>query len=173
DLVATSDEFLRASWAAAATGGQAPIDLDPASFRELDQVRDISAEHGHAWWSIGPFGLDIDSGIHRADLEPAPLYRGDTDAALTDVNTWRHAGRAVQFVAPADGQARRAVEWFSENDVPAAIGEPVHGGVEVLIGYFRQGLDSHEHYTEIGRFATMNYDLLSTTHTCDINHAVI
>src|SRR5699024_12095103 len=86
------------SWAAAATGGQAPIDLDPASFRELDQVRDISAEHGHAWWSIGPFGLDIDSDIHRADLEPAPLYRGDTDAALTDVNTWRHAGRAVKFV---------------------------------------------------------------------------
>lgn len=167
DLVATSDEFLRASWAAAATGGQAPIDLDPASFRELDQVRDISAEHGHAWWSIGPFGLDIDSDIHRADLEPAPLYRGDTDAALTDVNTWRHAGRAIQFVAPADGQARRAVEWFSENDVPAAIGEPVHGGVEVLIGSLRHGLISPEHWDN--PFATITYDDLVGQRAAEVN----
>jgi len=31
DLVATSQEFLQASWAASAGGGQAPIDLGAAS----------------------------------------------------------------------------------------------------------------------------------------------
>ena len=39
DLVATSEEFLGASWAAAAGGGTAPIDLGAASYRALGDVR--------------------------------------------------------------------------------------------------------------------------------------
>ena len=39
DLVATSEEFLGASWAAAAGGGTAPIDLGAASYRSLGDVR--------------------------------------------------------------------------------------------------------------------------------------
>ena len=38
DLVATSEEFLGASWAAAASGGTAPIDLGAASYREVADV---------------------------------------------------------------------------------------------------------------------------------------
>ena len=38
DLVATSEEFLQASWAAASTGGEAPIDLASAAFHDLDDV---------------------------------------------------------------------------------------------------------------------------------------
>ncbi|MBC7550297.1 MAG: hypothetical protein H7269_05250 [Cellulomonas sp.] len=50
DLVATSEEFLRASWAAAAGGGQSPIDLGAASFRPGADVR--AAAHGGnpGWW---------------------------------------------------------------------------------------------------------------------------
>ena len=44
DLVATSEEFLGASWAAAAGGGQAPIDLQAASYRELADVRSHALE---------------------------------------------------------------------------------------------------------------------------------
>ena len=40
DLVATSEEFLGASWAAAAGGGSAPIDLGAASYRSLGDVRE-------------------------------------------------------------------------------------------------------------------------------------
>ncbi len=39
DLVATSEEFLGASWAAAAGGGKAPVDLGAASYRSLADVR--------------------------------------------------------------------------------------------------------------------------------------
>ena len=39
DLVATSEEFLGASWAAAASGGTAPIDLGAASLRGIGEVR--------------------------------------------------------------------------------------------------------------------------------------
>ena len=46
DLVATSEEFLGASWAAAASGGQAPVDLGAASLRGIGEVRDAGARAG-------------------------------------------------------------------------------------------------------------------------------
>ena len=61
DLVATSEEFLGASWAAAASGGTAPIDLGAASLRGIGEVRTEVLEQGQAWWGISPFGLDVDS----------------------------------------------------------------------------------------------------------------
>ncbi|MQA27376.1 MAG: transcription-repair coupling factor, partial [Micromonosporaceae bacterium] len=56
DLVRTSDEFLQASWAAAAAGGAAPIDLGAAAFRSLADVRAAARDLGMPWWSISPFG---------------------------------------------------------------------------------------------------------------------
>src|SRR3954454_15083383 len=61
DLVATSEEFLQASWAAAAGGGTAPIDLGAASYRSLAEVRALSLAQGKPWWSVSPFGLDPDA----------------------------------------------------------------------------------------------------------------
>ncbi len=58
DLVATSEEFLAASWASASTGGAAPIDLGAASYRELGEVRGHALASGRSWWSLSPFGLD-------------------------------------------------------------------------------------------------------------------
>ena len=58
DLVATSEEFLGASWAAAAGGGQAPIDLQAASYRELADVRSHALDRQQSWWTYSPFGLD-------------------------------------------------------------------------------------------------------------------
>src|SRR3954447_22760271 len=55
DLVRTSAEFLDASWAAAAGGGQAPIDLGAASLRTLADVRGHAQELGLPWWSVSPF----------------------------------------------------------------------------------------------------------------------
>jgi transcription-repair coupling factor (superfamily II helicase) len=69
DLVATSEEFLAASWAAAAAGGQAPIDLGAASYHSLADVRQRCLAQGKAWWSVSPFGLDPDAG----DLDRPPL----------------------------------------------------------------------------------------------------
>ena len=60
DLVATSEEFLDASWAAAASGGSAPIDLGAASYHSLGDVRVHSIARGVHWWTLSPFGLDGD-----------------------------------------------------------------------------------------------------------------
>src|SRR3954451_22118841 len=56
-LVATSEEFLGASWAAAASGGVAPIDLGAASLRTLAYVRETALHQGKSWWGISPFGI--------------------------------------------------------------------------------------------------------------------
>ncbi len=58
DLVATSEEFLHASWAAAAGGGKAPVDLGAAAYHSLGDVRQRALARGLSWWSTSPFGLD-------------------------------------------------------------------------------------------------------------------
>src|SRR5690348_6799977 len=55
DLVRTSAEFLEASWAAAAVGGAAPIDLGAAAFKTLSVVRAEAGRLGQPWWSLSPF----------------------------------------------------------------------------------------------------------------------
>src|SRR4029453_18861805 len=57
DLTRTSDEFLEASWAAAAVGGQAPMDVGAAAFKTLADVRAHAATLSQPWWTVSPFGL--------------------------------------------------------------------------------------------------------------------
>src|SRR5690349_18798447 len=73
DLVATSEEFLRASWAATAAGADAPIDLSAAAFHDVADVEVEARRRGHRWLAVTPFGLD------EVSLQPAPSYRGDLD----------------------------------------------------------------------------------------------
>ncbi|HYO34329.1 MAG TPA: transcription-repair coupling factor [Nocardioidaceae bacterium] len=75
DLVATSAEFLSASWAAAAGGGTAPIDLGAAAFRTLADVRTYALSRGMSWWSVSPFGLAALSPLGEG---PDPSYPGST-----------------------------------------------------------------------------------------------
>jgi len=144
DLVATSEEFLQASWAAAATGGEAPIDLGSAAFRMLDDVRLHTLGLGHAWYALSPFGLDVDAATRAVEMEAAPTYRGDTTAALADIRGWLHDGRRVVFVAPGAGQAQRTVEWLAENDIAAALDDTVTAPsarvVQVAVGDVEHGL---------------------------------
>lgn len=123
DLTATSEEFLAASWATAASGAEAPIDLGPAAFHELDDVREVARRAGHAWWTIAPFGLDDDSTI-GLEVEAAPVYRGDTEAAIRDIRRWLGEGKRVAIVGAGSGQAQRTVEWLAEHDVAAGLATP-------------------------------------------------
>jgi len=133
DLVATSEEFLGASWAAAASGGQAPIDLGAASYRELGDVRSHALGLGRAWWSLSPFGLDLpepdaadDTHSVATRLSPAHVaesYRGDLERAVADVRGWLEADYRVVVVHPGHGPAQRMVELLGEHDVPARLEE--------------------------------------------------
>jgi transcription-repair coupling factor (superfamily II helicase) len=135
DLVATSQEFLGASWAAAASGGEAPIDLDAASLRGLGEVRGQVLDLGQAWWGLSPFGLDLetDQDVVTVAAQPAESYRGDVERVVADIREHLAAGRHVATVHQGHGPAQRMVEVLGEHDVPARLGEE--------IGPFQAGLD--------------------------------
>ncbi|HEY6737891.1 MAG TPA: transcription-repair coupling factor, partial [Actinopolymorphaceae bacterium] len=149
DLVATSQEFLEASWAAAAGGGTAPIDLGAAAYHSLADVRQHALSGGLAWWSLSPFSLDAETAAPSAPLrtetgeivqidvdveqgavesyatsiQAVSRYQGDTEAAMEDVRRWLADGWRVVFVAEGHGPAERMVEVLSGRDLPAKFAE--------------------------------------------------
>ncbi len=134
DLVATSQEFLEASWATAATGGQAPVDLGAAAYRTLLEVRDHALAHGHPWWGITPFTSDEeleDDAVVLASRAPQ-AYRGETDRAIEDVRQWVAGGYAVLLTTEGHGPAERLVEVLKGADLPVRLDGAAEAGVVVV-----------------------------------------
>ncbi|PZF80994.1 transcription-repair coupling factor [Jiangella anatolica] len=153
DMVATSQEFLDASWAAAAGGGTAPIDLGAAAYHTLGDVRAQAIRQGLPWWSLSSFGLgttenerpekeDLDADLYAVDLgddmvttgavdtreldvRPAETYRGDTKRAVADLSGWLATGGRAVLVTGGHGTAERVVEVLGESEVPARYVEDV------------------------------------------------
>ena len=175
ELVVTSEEFLRASWAAAAEGGSAPIDLGASAYRSLADVRARALERGQLWWSLSAFSAGTASPVEPADgsdatragggstdvvpesirdlLVPsapasvtmsgdamitgvpgrvveaneAPVWRGDTEAAVAAIRASVAGGRHTVLVADSSGLAARMVEILSAADIPVARPEALTG----------------------------------------------
>ncbi|MEU6020399.1 transcription-repair coupling factor [Micromonospora sp. NPDC047134] len=146
DLVRTSDEFLAASWAAAAVGGQAPIDLGAAAFRTLAEVRAHAATLRQPWWTLSPFGLAEPGAAQRQPWEdepdtvevtpddaiavtlaaqPAPLYHGETARVVDDLKRWAGEGWSIALVFEGHGPAQRAVQVLRDGGLGARMTEQV------------------------------------------------
>jgi transcription-repair coupling factor (superfamily II helicase) len=141
DLVATSQEFLQASWAVAAGGGQAPVDLAAAAYHSVADVRGQALARGVSWWTTSPLGLDdadhphdpLDAGdaddvghgvqTRSAEMQQAESYRGDTERAIDDIRGWLKQGHRVVLVSEGHGPAQRLVEVLGEHDVAARLHE--------------------------------------------------
>ncbi|NGN66245.1 transcription-repair coupling factor [Streptomyces sp. A7024] len=124
DLVATSQEFLQASWAATAGGGKAPIDVDAASLWGIADVRDRAADLGMMWWSVSPFAadeVDIDGDTLKLGLHAPEMYRGDTARALADTKQWLADGWRVVYVTEGHGPAERTVEVLGGEGIAARL----------------------------------------------------
>jgi transcription-repair coupling factor (superfamily II helicase) len=125
DLVATSAEFLEASWSNAASGNAVPVDLQgvlgTASYWLLEDVRAHAGKTGRPWWSLTTFGADEELagaetlGIESTDVE---AFRGDTDRAVAALRGWAAQGWHTLVVTDGRGLAKRVSEVLSDNDVP-------------------------------------------------------
>jgi transcription-repair coupling factor (superfamily II helicase) len=150
ELVRTSEEFLAASWAAAAGGGKAPIDLGAASLRSISDVRAHAHELGVPWWSLSPFTEDVelaDDTVVASDAGPVDSYRGDTKRVLDDAREWLAAGWRVVVVTEGHGPAQRLVEVLRGEDIAARYDEslpaaPAPGAVQLSNGCLLTGFVS-------------------------------
>jgi transcription-repair coupling factor (superfamily II helicase) len=146
DLVKTSEEFLRASWAAAAGGGEAPIDLGASAYQPLAEVRAAALARGMAWWTLSPFSagpaatdseqldpirtedgeiIDLSARVGGPGVESRTVpgqvgetYRGDTEAAVNDITKRVRDSWRVVVMAEGRGTADRIAEVLSEHAVP-------------------------------------------------------
>ena len=151
DLVATSAEFLEASWVGAAAGSAVPVDLasvlGTASYWPLAQVREHALSAGRPWWSLTGFlsdtelaryadaASDVDDGpgetitLGVTEVEP---FRGDTEAAVAALRGWTADGWKVVVVTDGAGLARRVHEVLGDAGVASSLdplGEDLAPGV--------------------------------------------
>ncbi len=172
DLVRTSEEFLGASWAAAAGGGQAPIDLGASSYQTLADVRATALARGLAWWTLSPFSAGPDSDLRFSpgdvrtedgdvvDLSSvareagvlsraiaghgADSYRGDTEAAVTDIARRVRDGWRVLLMSEGQGTADRMAEVLTDRELPvrqlSELSEaPAPGYASIVCGELTRG----------------------------------
>ncbi|NGO72994.1 transcription-repair coupling factor [Streptomyces boncukensis] len=151
DLVATSQEFLQASWAATAGGGEAPIDVGAASLRGIADIREHAQALGMMWWSVSQFSADADletdgEDTLRLGLQAPETYRGDTARALADTKGWLADGWRCVYVTEGHGPASRTAEVLGGEGVPARLagqgtleGEVGPGLVHVACGSLDNG----------------------------------
>ncbi|MGB5952292.1 MAG: transcription-repair coupling factor [Ornithinimicrobium sp.] len=134
DLVATSQEFLEASWSNAAAGNAIPVDtermLGSASYLALDDVRDTALAAGRPWWAMTPFAaddelIDTESTALSIPTTAAHAYRSDVDSLATDLRGWLADGHTVVVVTEGAGMAQRVAEVLGEREVPYRIETPL------------------------------------------------
>ncbi|QMU72810.1 transcription-repair coupling factor [Streptacidiphilus sp. P02-A3a] len=149
DLVATSEEFLHASWVAAASGGDRPLDVGAASLWSIADVRDHAATIGLPWWSVSPFAADDEvltgPEVMHLGMHPAESYRGDTARAIADAKGRLADGWRVVLVTEGHGPASRIAEMLSGEGigarlVPDLTEPPVPDVVHVSCGSIEHGL---------------------------------
>jgi transcription-repair coupling factor (superfamily II helicase) len=150
DLIKTGQEFLEASWSAAALGdatNTVPIDLEAlgaSGFIELDDTRAAAREGGHPWWTLSQLS---DESATELNIRPAPSARGQQHN-ITEIFAMLRAhvatGGYATVVTPGTGTAHRVVEQLAESDTPATMlepgGAPKEGVVGVLKGPLHDGV---------------------------------
>ena len=146
DLVRTSQEFLEASWATAAVGGQAPVDLGAVAYRTLVDVREHAGALGLPWWTVSPFTADEDLEDDAVVLaaQPPPAYRGEMERVIADLRGWAGDGWRVVVTTEGHGPGQRLHELLKDAEVPARLDDEagVPGVVQLAAGCLDTGFRS-------------------------------
>ncbi|HTR95756.1 MAG TPA: transcription-repair coupling factor [Trebonia sp.] len=114
ELVSTSQEFLEASWASAASGGEAPVDLGGSAFQPIETIREAATELGIPWWTLAPFGV-TEEGIPPGGMTP-PVTPPSTGESLPRI--------PLAGAEPRDGAfgAEHAGQESAEDSTPQPFG---------------------------------------------------
>ncbi len=164
EAVRTNQEFLEASWSAAATGGQLPIELGAAGYRSLIEVQDHAVAIGTPWWTITPFAPDEElPGVsEKSDSETSLVraravteYRGEVARALDDIRGWLSAGWRVVLITEGHGPAERLVEVLRAEDVPAALAADLDSVPDPAVARVSTGCLEHGFISDVLKLAVL------------------
>jgi transcription-repair coupling factor (superfamily II helicase) len=169
DLVATSAEFLAASWSNASAGNAVPIDLSGSGAGELTQndlgegsywplakVREHARGKAIPWWTLTSLTRDAElvdaadvatgdaADVVTVGLREVAGYRGETEKALADLRAMVSSGWTVVATTEGLGPAKRLVEVLAGADVPARLvgsldGAPAASVVQVTTAAVEHG----------------------------------
>jgi transcription-repair coupling factor (superfamily II helicase) len=143
DLVRTSQEFLHAGWAAAASGGRRAHRPGGQAYQQLADVRAHALERGQGWWSLSPFVPDPDAetGEHL-NLVDIPSWHGDVQAFTAQIKQDVADGWRVLLSVEGPGQASRMAEVLRDNDIASGIVEDLDEVPEQspVVHIFRSGM---------------------------------
>ena len=142
DLTETSQEFLEAGWANAASGNAVPIDLQAvlgtASFRTLAELRAHAREVGVRWLDLTPFAGHDDDDVIDLGFEASPTFRGNTEEAVAELRRLVADDWSVLVATEGPGLAKRTTEVLAEHDVPSRLvtdgADPASAVVTVTTG---------------------------------------
>ena len=150
DLVATSQEFLEAGWANAASGNAVPIDLQQllgtSGYRTLAELAHARRRSGPA--VVGPHAVRRRCGVRARPSSTRARSRRWATAATSRPRSptcagWLADGWRVLAVAAGPGSAKRFVEVLGEHDVAARLDSPLTafdpGVVHVTTGALGRG----------------------------------
>lgn len=125
DLTETSQEFLEAGWANAASGNAVPIDLQAvlgtASFRTLAELRAQARDVGVGWLDLTPFAGDGEDDVLDLGFEASPTFRGNTEEAVAELRRLVADDWSVLVATEGPGLAKRVTEVLAEHDVPSRL----------------------------------------------------
>ncbi len=143
ELVATSAEFLEASWSNATVGNVIPIDLGASAFRDY---RELKAEYSaRAWLELSVLAGPQDE---IPNIESTKEYRSQVTEFAQDIRTWWKQKQSVVVVMAGHGSTERLVATLMEFGIPARQTDQLSAElnqevVEVTVGHQDRGVHIH------------------------------
>ena len=168
ELVATSAEFLDASWSNATSGNVTPIDLGASAFRDY---RELKQEYSTRAW----LELSVLSGPQDEipNIEVTKEYRSAVTEFAADVRSWWKQKQSVVVVMAGHGSTERLVATLMEIGIPARQTDQLSTElnqevVEVTVGHQDRGI----HIRSAGLVVITEVDLFGSRDTARENRSL-
>lgn len=126
EMVQSSEEFLDASWAVAASGGSSPIDLGASAYKTIDEVHETALAAGQTWWDLDPLGGAGDEEL-TVDAQAVDQYVGDPDRLMRDIRDYTGRGWSVVLTFAGHGPAKRSIERLADVNIAGQLAEEISG----------------------------------------------
>ena len=167
DLVATSNEFLAASWSNAVAGNAAPIDLGESAYQTVADVRAAAHTRRLPWWTLSPFtASDIGDDVASLSATAAVAYRGNLDSLVADLRDALAAHSRVVVVTEGHGSAQRLVESLAGQDLAARLTESIREIPETHVVHVTTGqIDHGFRHPDLGLLLLTETDVLGARAT--------